>query len=83
MSKGNLLANVNSLRTKKFDKRENNELAENIQHQITQIHDEVQDLHQDLMRCKDDIKQTKEEVCVNRGLINDIDSRRGPGGSMS
>ena len=83
MSKGNLSAEVNSLRTKKFDKRENNELAENIQHQITQIHDEVQDLHQDLMRCKDDIKQTREEVCVNRGLINDIDSRQDPGGSMS
>jgi chromosome segregation ATPase len=83
LSKGNLSADVNSLRTKKFDKRENNELAENIQHQITQIHDEVQDLHQDLMRCKDDIKQTREEVCVNRGLINDIDNRREPGGSMS
>ena len=76
-------ADVNSLRTKKFDKRENNELAENIQHQITQINDEVQDLHQDLVRCKDDIKQTREEVCINRGLINGIDSRRGPGGSMS
>jgi hypothetical protein len=78
-----LSADVNSLRTKKFDKREKNELAENIQHQITQIHDEVQDLHQDLMRSKDDIKQTREGVCVNRDLINDIDSRRGPGGSMS
>ena len=76
-------ADVNSLQTKKLDKREKNELAENIQHQITQIHDEVQDLHQHLMRCKDDIKQTREEVCVNRGWINDIDCRRGPGGSMS
>jgi hypothetical protein len=51
--------------------------------QLVNIHDEVPDLHQDLMRSKDDIKQIREEVCVNRDLINDIDSRRGPGGSMS